>query len=354
MSSFRKSMTNGPSIATVICTYASDRLSVLNRSIESVLQQSRPVTELIVSVDHNPALAERLRNEYADLIIVENLGPRGLSGARNAGIAAATSDVIAFLDDDARADPDWLEWLAVGYDDPNVVAVGGSIIPDWVDGRPGWFPDEFDWVVGCTYRGMPTDTSPIRNLIGANMSFRREIFESVGGFRTGIGRVGVLPVGCEETELCIRVRQRYPDQVILFEPRARIAHLVPTSRGTMRYYFERCFAEGKSKTAVTRHVGASDGLASERVYTLRTLPSGVVRGLAATVRHGHAHGSARAVAITAGLLVTTLGFASSQVAAWWNDRVSNQTAPVDSVSRDVQANAESASGLEYAPGDAHD
>ena len=354
MSSFPKSMTDRPSIATVICTYASDRLDVLKTAIESVHHQSTPVNELIISVDHNHELAEQLRNEYPDMTVVENEETRGLSGARNRGIEAATSDVVAFLDDDAIADPDWLQWLANGFENPNVVAVGGSIRPNWAERRPGWFPEEFDWVVGCTYRGMPTDPSPVRNLIGANMSFRREIFQAVGGFRTGIGRVGTLPVGCEETELCIRVKQRFPNSVILYEPRARIAHLVPPGRGTLRYYFERCYAEGRSKTMVTRHVGTTDGLASERQYTFRTLPAGVARGLSEAVRHAQLSGAARAAAITTGLLVTTIGFATSQVAAKWSERSSDRSIQLPSPSHVVQTSTDTATGLEYVSSDIHD
>jgi cellulose synthase/poly-beta-1,6-N-acetylglucosamine synthase-like glycosyltransferase len=111
------------------------------------------------------------------------------------------------MDEDATAAPDWLERLTHGYDSDEVLGVGGTIDPLWLTGRPAWFPAEFDWVVGCTYRGLPETANRVRNLIGCNMSFRREVFQQVGGFRSGIGRIGLRPVGCEETELCIRLNQ---------------------------------------------------------------------------------------------------------------------------------------------------
>src|SRR5439155_54307 len=77
--------------------------------------------------------------------------------------------------------------------------------------RPTWHPPEFGWVVGCSYRGLPVEPAPVRNLIGCNMSMRRELFDAVGGFTHGIGRIGTIPLGCEETEWCIRVRQRFPE-----------------------------------------------------------------------------------------------------------------------------------------------
>lgn len=124
------------------------------------------------------------------MIAVENIESRGLSGARNSGVAVATGAIVAFLDDDAVAEPDWLERLAAHYADPNVIGVGGSVKTDWLHGRPRCFPREFDWVVGCSYRGLPEATSRVRNPIGANMSFRAEVLHRTGGFTSGRDRQG--------------------------------------------------------------------------------------------------------------------------------------------------------------------
>ena len=68
-------------------------------------------------------------------------------------------------------------------------------MPFWSANQPFWFPEEFNWVIGCTYRGMPTKNAPVRNLIGANMSVRKDVFTKVGGFRdfSGITKMQVLP-----------------------------------------------------------------------------------------------------------------------------------------------------------------
>jgi hypothetical protein len=162
-------------------------------------------------------------------------------------------------------------------------------------------------VVGCTYRGMPTGIGQVRNLIGANMSFRREIFTSVGLFRREMGRVGTNPVGCDETELCIRIRQRWPDHLLLYRPEALVRHRVPPKRSRWAYFRARCYSEGISKALVRRFVGAHDALSSERTYAIRTLPSGVVHGFADTIR-GDLGGLLRAGAIVGGLAMTTTGF----------------------------------------------
>ena len=298
----------GQSVSVVVCAYTEERWNDLVAAVESLEQQIRASREIIVVVDHNPQLLERVRAHIPSVVAVPNHELRGLSGARNSGIAVAQGDVIAFLDEDASAAPDWLLRLLEHYDNPQTLGVGGAIEPVWQHGRPRWFPPEFDWVVGCTYQGMPQTTTPVRNLIGCNMSFRRSVFETVGGFRNGIGRVGNRPVGCEETELCIRVRQRWPHTTLLYAPHARVYHRVPATRGRWHYFRARCYAEGLSKAMVARFVGAHDGLASERAYTLRTLPRGVVQGLQDTVVRGHAADVARAGAIVVGLLFTTSGY----------------------------------------------
>jgi hypothetical protein len=223
-------------------------------------------------------------------------------------VLAATGDIVAFLDDDARADPDWLERLREHYLRADVLGVGGAVRPDWAGGRkPAWFPVEFLWVVGCSYRGQPTTVQPVRNLIGANMSYRRDALRTAGPFREGIGRVGLRPMGCEETELGIRVLNAFPGDEVLYDPEAVVWHRVPKRRMGPRYFLERCFAEGLSKALVVQLVGQQSGLSSERAYTFRVLPLGVLRGLRAGV-YGHPGGFGRALAIVTGLAATTLGY----------------------------------------------
>jgi glucosyl-dolichyl phosphate glucuronosyltransferase len=296
-----------PTVSVVICAYTEERWERLVDAVESARRQSAPPLEIIVVADHNRALLARIRSALEDVVAVESSGTRGLSGARNSGVAAARGDIVAFLDDDAVADPEWLASLLAGYADTRVAGVGGAVEPRWLDGRPGGFPAEFDWVVGCSYRGLPEATAPVRNLIGANMSIRRDVVLRAGGFRTSLGRVGRLPAGCEETELCIRVQQRMHGRLFIYEPRARVRHAVPAERATWRYFGSRCVAEGVSKAQVAAAAGRGAGLASERRYVRRTLPSAVLRDLRAGAR-GDPAGLLRATAIVSGLLLTTAGY----------------------------------------------
>jgi hypothetical protein len=215
--------------------------------------------------------------------------------------------VVAFIDDDAVADRNWLQTLLLAYRDPRVIAVGGAVLPRWDRGRPPGFPEEFDWVVGCTYLGMPTGRRTVRNLIGANMSFRRQVFRVIGGFSDGIGRVGGGAGGCSETELCIRAAAALPASVILYDPAARVSHRVPTARTSWRYFGTRCYREGLSKAQVAHRAGMRPGLSCERAHAARTIPLGILRSLRAAVS-GDRAGLARAAALVIGLWITTLGF----------------------------------------------
>lgn len=296
----------GPTFGAVICAYTLDRLDDLVEAIESLRAQRHPLDAIAIVIDHNDQLFAAIGGLYPGLTVTPNVHKRGLSGARNSGIEALDTEVIAFLDDDAAAAPDWSERIVAHYADPAVIGAGGLIRADWLTGRPAWFPEEFGWVVGCSYRGMPTQVADVRNMIGANMSLRRSAFERAGVFSTEVGRVGKKPVGCEETELCIRAIAATGGRIV-YDPRAAVDHKVPAERATWRYFRTRCFMEGVSKAQVVRMAGAGQGLSSERVYSTRVLPAGVLRGIADPLR-GRFAGPARALAIVAGLLITTAGY----------------------------------------------
>jgi len=300
---------SAPAVSVVVCTYTEQRWDDLVAAVASVRGQPAGggAVELIVVVDHAPALEARARREIPGARVVANTGARGLSPARNAGVAAARAPIVAFLDDDCVAAPGWLARLARHFTAPDVVAAGGAVVPRWDAGRPAWFPPEFDWVVGCSYRGLPTATADVRNLIGANMAFRRAVLDAVGGFRDGLGRVGRVPLGCEETELCLRIGAAVPGGRVVYDPGSVVTHRVPAARGAPRYFAERCWGEGLSKATVALLAGSRRGLAAERRHALRTLPAGAVRAL----RDG---APPRAAAIVLGLAITTLGYVRGRAA----------------------------------------
>ncbi len=303
-------------VSAVVCAYTDARRALLDSSIDAILEQLGSEDQLVVVIDYNDQLLERIQRKYGRrATVVPNTNDRGICGARNSGIAASKRAVVAFVDDDAQIQPGWLERLREDYRDPTVAGVGGNAQPVWPAERPPWFPAEFDWVVGCSHRGLPVTPTPVRNLLGCNMSFRRTALNDVGGFNSRIGQVGTNLVRCDETELCIRLNQTSPASLLLLDPAIKVRHWVTDDRTTLRYFLRRCFWEGISKQQLSTMVGRSDALSTERRYVFSVLPSAFARGLIAGVRHpgNRLAGVGRSAALVIGLSATTVGYAFSLI-----------------------------------------
>ncbi|MGO8823686.1 MAG: glycosyltransferase family 2 protein [Acidimicrobiales bacterium] len=313
-------------VSVVICSYNSDRWHDLAAAVRSCADQTRPPDQVVVVIDHNEPLLHRAVLELEGAVVLANRFSRGLSGARNTGIACSTGDVVAFLDDDAYADPQWLANLVGPMADPSVAGVGGWVLPHWETARPEWFPEAFYWVLGCSYVGLPTTDGHLRNPIGANMAIRRRVFRSVGGFASGLGRIGKVPLGCEETELCIRYTGRFPDQEFVLARDAVVHHRVPAWRLTWHYFWTRCWAEGISKAAVSSLVGPASGLAAERHYLARSLPRAYMQSVRSLPRHP------RSASARAGLMVT--GTVCAAVGLLWG-RMALRVSPIDTRKDDL-------------------
>jgi GT2 family glycosyltransferase len=258
----------------VVCAFSSARLEQTVACVGSVLSQEPPPDQVVIVVDHNDALEADLRERLPeDVEIVPNQHARGLSSARNTAIARSRGECIVFIDDDAVARERWLGRLLSAFDDPAVIGAGGHARPLWAEPPPGWFPPEFLWVVGCSYTGLP-ESGSVRNPLGCNMAFRAEVFRDVGTFNPAIGRLGSLPLGCEETEFCLRASRAVPDARIALVSGAEIDHHIPAARATVSYLLRRCYFEGISK-ALVRRLGDRRSLDTERTYLRKALPARV-------------------------------------------------------------------------------
>jgi hypothetical protein len=187
------------------------------------------------------------------------------------------------MDDDAIANKEWLEKLIEPLQNPKVMVVGGKVILDWPEGkRPGWFPEELDWIIGGTYKGLPLQGKEVRNVSSCNMASTSDIFKSVDYFNPNIGSVGGKRRGAEEAELCLRLKQKIPQAMIWYKPEAIVYHKVPPQRLTFRYLISRSYQEGFSKAKVQKfHQQTKQILSTENSYLryllLKSIPERLAR-----------------------------------------------------------------------------
>ena len=240
-------------VSVVACTHAIDRYPHLRETVESVLANGYGDREVVVVSDGSEAVYDRAREEFGDRddVRVHLQEPnQGLLAARNAGAAVADGDVVAFIDDDAVADADWITELVGAYEDHDAIAAGGRMTPEWVAGKPAFLPAEFYWLVGVTHRGFADGEGEVRNTFGSNISFRRDVFLDLGGFDPAIGgRRGDANLQGGETELCARMRVEY-GRGVYYVPDAEVAHTVFAYRTDPGWLLDRAFWQGYSKRAM--------------------------------------------------------------------------------------------------------
>lgn len=261
-------------VSVVLCTHSMDRYDDFRAAAESVLDQSYENVELVLVSDGNESVYERFRTEFGDRQDVvthcndENVG---LLESRNNGAAAATGDIVAFIDDDAVAGEEWATKLVEGYErteDSPTLAVGGRMVPAWVAGKPSYLPEEFYWLVGVTHRGFgpngdPETAGEVRNTFGSNISFDREVFLELGGFDGDIGgRQGAKNLQGGETELCARLQSEY-DSGVYYVPDALVAHKIFDYRTDPGWLVDRAFWQGYSKRGMESFVPESTGEESD-------------------------------------------------------------------------------------------
>lgn len=260
-------------VSVIVSTYTKERLKDVERCIESLENQSRKPDEIILVLDPDEDLVKFYKENIKNYdVIIEVADDFGLSNARNKGIDTSSGDLMAFIDDDAWADKDWLKNLLENFKFEDVWVAGGKVVPAFDKKRPRWLPEEIDWIVGCTYKGLPERKAEVRNPIGANMIFRREAFEVAGKFKAEIGRYGKKLLGSEEAELCLRLKKLKPNVKIIYDPSAVVYHRVPDSRTKIGYALRRAYYEGFSKAILSKEYK----LETERSY-LKFLLKSVVR-----------------------------------------------------------------------------
>jgi glucosyl-dolichyl phosphate glucuronosyltransferase len=230
-----------------------NRGEVLGRSIDSLLAQDFPKDryEIIVvdngCTDGTEALVKSKIATASNLRYVKE--PKlGLSNARNKGIAESRYELVGFFDDDATAQPDWLQLLTDTFErDPSVGAAGGPIFVGWPTTRPVWMPKSCEGYFGHCYYGEERMQLVFPQYpYGSNMVIRKEHLLAINGFSPKVGPTGGNMMSAGEQDLFSRLA-KLPVKV-MYEPKAPVEHWVQPERVTRKWTLQRSHKHGLSNT----------------------------------------------------------------------------------------------------------
>ena len=236
-------------VSVVVCTYSMERYDVFSECVESVLGQTYDPIEVVIVVDGNDEVFDRVSADFGEepeTVLHNNETNEGISYSRTKGAEIATGEIVAFIDDDAIAEPDWIEQLVAVYDRTDAVAVGGHVRPDWVSEEPSFFPEEFYWLIGCDERDFAEHLEEVRNTYGSNISYRREVFLAVGGYDPKTGRRGDRHIQAHEAPVGVRIMREY-GQGMVYTTAAVVNHRMFDYRGDFVWLVKRAFMQGYSK-----------------------------------------------------------------------------------------------------------
>jgi glycosyltransferase involved in cell wall biosynthesis len=241
-------------ISAIICTFK--RPDYLRHALRSLCEQSLSCEEYEVIVVDNAveARVQRVVKEFEDGRVNLRYLPEenvGLSRARNTGLKAAVGRYVAYLDDDARADTQWLEALVDAFEQasPAPAAIGGRVWLDWQGEKPNWVPDRH--LSLYTYVDHGNGAHSLRDdeyLVGANIAFEKDALRSVGGFDPNLGRQGLVLLSGEEAAILAQLQQM--GKSVYYEPAAVVWHSVDQSRKRPSWLLRRLFWDGASQPLI--------------------------------------------------------------------------------------------------------
>ena len=237
-----------PDLSVIICTY--DRYPVLQEALDTLAERGRPVVgrhEVIVVDNTHAAKRREIANPMPAVMRVITCENTGLSHARNAGIAVSSAPVLVFLDDDAFVGDGWCDAVTATFRaHPDVRVAGGRVLPRfdspflprWYDAkRLSGYLSCLDW--GATGRFLRRGEW----IVGANMAWRRDVFEEFGAFKTELGRKGSASLLSNEE---IELLERVGIEKVWYEPAFTVEHLVAVERMTLPFFRRRVYWQAVS------------------------------------------------------------------------------------------------------------
>ena len=243
-----------PILSVIVCTY--NRSFWMRNCLESLVEQCRDESRVeVLIVDNNSTDDTRtVAEEYTARLpnfryLLEQV--QGLSHGRNRGYREARGELVAYIDDDARAHPDWVISIIRFFEiHPQVTGVGGPYNAFSTVSIPDWFPSEYG------RRSLGSETRAIRDnewISGTNMIFRKQALEEIGGFDTGLGMAGNKISYGEETNLVRRMRAN--GMQIYYCPTIVVDHVIMPYKLSLRWLLQSNYSNGKDGVKTFEYKG---------------------------------------------------------------------------------------------------
>lgn len=305
------------SVAVVVPTY--NRPEHVRVCLKHIAAQAiRPVRTVVVDSSPDDATYQVVAGEFPDVDYLRNpLGAGHLAASRDLGLRAVTADVVVFLDDDVRAEPDCVQQLLAPYSDPAIGGVGGRV-RNGIPGEESRGADQIglflpDGTLTGNFAADPGKPVRVDHLLGACMSWRREILVGNGGIHDD------YPGTClrEDTDIAFRVAAA--GWQIAYQPSAVVTHVsAPYHKGKrfdVRYTY---YANRNHLVLLMRHLGPGDPRIPRYFgVAAREVRARLSRAICPPSRDGRRHAlgrrlagaAAQSAAIAAGLATgTAIGY----------------------------------------------
>jgi glycosyltransferase involved in cell wall biosynthesis len=249
-------------ISVIVCTY--NRSDYILKALNSLAQQTLPAHqyEIIIvnnnSTDNTDALCQTFLQEQQQqncFYFIEI--QQGLSYARNRGIAESSGDILVFMDDDAQADENYLQEICRFFETtPDAEACGGRIYPDFESKRPEWMSHFLLPLTSTIDMGNKINLfKGTKYPVGANMAFKKDVFQQYGMFNPDLGRKGNNLDGSEEKDIFLKLKKE--NKKIYYLPFAIVNHQVPDKRLTFDFFKRQAIGIGKSEQIRTKAISQS-------------------------------------------------------------------------------------------------
>lgn len=249
-----KKSEDGKKVSIIVCTL---NMPTLKECLESIYSQTYEDFEVIIVSPNNDIETRILEfggTKFGDIKFLIS-DKASVSRQRNMGIKHARGEIVAFIDDDSIANKDWILNLMKNYTNEDIMCVGGKIIPRFsgkVSDELKKLPDGiFKGFVGWTVIESENSTEiNIPALWASNISFRKEVFEIIGGFDEELGKTPDKLM-CEE-EIDIQAKILNKGYKIIYEPKSIVTHIVDSKKLTKNYFIKRAFWQGFSEVIKIR------------------------------------------------------------------------------------------------------